>query len=177
MGLSEADFQPRDDILLRMQEAWERGEHLAPPPEGRPGLDPGLDDRVRRVLERLGEPDPGQGPPTVPQEPAPEAAPGGETVSEVVNELTALGYGDDLRFADGVLSCRRCGDTHRSEDADVEHVRRFEGQSDPGDEAIVLALRCPHCGAGGILVSPYGPDADPSLAEAFTYLAARAGHG
>lgn len=176
-GLTRDDFVPKDDILIRMQEAWQRGEPLDPADGEGPTVSPELDEKLQRVLARLADAPPGEGEPTMPQDPAPEAAPGGETVSEAVNELAAMGYGDDLRFDDGVLRCSRCGETHPSQDADVEQVRRFEGQSDPADEAIVLALRCPHCGAGGVLVSPYGPDADPSLAEAFTYLASRAGHG
>lgn len=175
-GFTEADFQPRDDILHRMQEAWARGEHLAPPPDGGLALDPGLDDRMRRVLERLEGTDPGQGLTSMPEEPAPVAAPSAGTLTEGVAELAALGYGEDLRFDGGVLSCRRCGETHPTDAAEVDQVRRYEGQSDPGDEAILIGLRCPHCGAQGSIVSSYGPDADPALAEAFTYLAGRARH-
>ncbi|MGC1513560.1 MAG: hypothetical protein WA797_11660 [Acidimicrobiales bacterium] len=40
---------------------------------------------------------------------------------------------------------------------------RFEGDSDPGDEAIVLGIECPACNRRGIIVSAYGPDADPHL--------------
>jgi hypothetical protein len=176
-GLTEADFQPRDDILVRMQEAWERGEHLTSPTSAAPEADPALDDRVRRVLARLEGDEAGQGPASMPEEPAPVAAPSAGTLTEGVAELAALGYGEDLRFEGGALVCRRCGEAHGTDAADVEQVRRYEGQSDPGDEAILLGLRCPHCGAQGSIVSSYGPDADPALAEAFTYLAGRAGHG
>jgi hypothetical protein len=176
-GLTEADFQPRDDILIRMQEAWERGEHLGPPPDGGTGLDPEADERVRRLLARLEGDDPGQGSGSMPEEPAPTAPPSAGTLTEGTVELAELGYGEDLRFADGVLFCRRCEQTHDADAAEVEQVRRYEGQSDPGDEAILLGLRCPHCGAKGSIVSTYGPDADPALAEAFTYLASRARHG
>lgn len=176
VGLTEESFQPADDILTRMHEAWARGDELHPeevPPA--PLLDPALEEKTHRVLARLQGVVPGQGDPTMPQEPAPEAAPSGETLSDVVNDLTAA-YGDDLRFDGGELHCAQCGQTHDTKAAEVEQVRRFEGPSDPADEAIVLGLRCPHCGAGGVLVSAYGPDADPSLAEAFTYLASRARH-
>ena len=44
-------------------------------------------------------------------------------------------------------------------------VYRFEGPSDPDEEAVVFALRCPVCGAGGTLVSGYGPSADPELTD------------
>jgi len=44
-------------------------------------------------------------------------------------------------------------------------VYRFEGPSDPDEEAVVYALRCPRCGAQGALVSTYGAGADPALAD------------
>lgn len=111
-----------------------------------------------------------------PEPPAPHAAPGAGTVTEALQELAAEGYGDDLRLHGTVLECRACGDTHPTTDAEVERVRRFEGQSDPGDEMLVLGLRCPHCGAKGSLAAAFGIDADPELAEAFVYLASRARH-
>jgi hypothetical protein len=180
-GLREEDFAPSDPILTRMHEAWERGEEFDPE-----AVEPALDgveppseieEKASRVLARLEGAPPGEEKGAMPQDPAPEAAPGGETVSEAMAELAAMGYGDDLRLDGDGLHCAQCGEVHDTKEADVEHVRRFEGQSDPADEAIVLALRCPRCGAGGVLVSSYGPDADPALAEAFTYLASRAGHG
>jgi len=71
-----------------------------------------------------------------------------DTVSEAVAFLVGQGYGQDLEL-DGV-------------DLDavvVEHTFRFEGPSDPADEAIVLGLRTPD-GHRGVVVSAYGPDAN-----------------
>jgi hypothetical protein len=47
----------------------------------------------------------------------------------------------------------------------VRFVFRFEGVSDPGDEAIVLGVECPQCGDRGIIVSAFGVDADDQLRE------------
>lgn len=110
------------------------------------------------------------------EEPAPEAAPSAGTVTEALADLAAEGYGDDLRLDGTVVHCKVCGETHPANSAEVDRMLRFEGQSDPGDEMIVIGLRCPHCGAKGSLASAFGPDADPDLAEAFTYLAERARH-
>ena len=99
-----------------------------------------------------------------------------DTVTEAVTLLTRDGYDAEFRFDGGSVRCDCCGSVHPTTDADVERVYRFEGASDPGDEAIVLGLRCPRCGARGSVVSAFGPDADPALAEAFTYLAAKARH-
>ena len=52
---------------------------------------------------------------------------------------------------------------HALEEAVVDYQFRFEGDSDPGDEAIVLGISC----AGvqrGVLVSGFGPSADPEHA-------------
>ena len=104
-----------------------------------------------------------------------------DTVTDAVALLARDGYDADFRFdsgpnADNTVRCSRCGTLHATDDAEVDRVYRFEGASDPGDEAIVLGLRCPRCGARGTVVSAFGPDADPALAEAFTYLAAKARH-
>jgi hypothetical protein len=98
------------------------------------------------------------------------------TVTEALAELAADGYGDDLRLDGLTLHCNVCGRTHPADAAEVERVLRFEGPSDPGDEMMVLGLRCPHCGAKGSLATAFGIDADPDLAQAFVYLADRARH-
>ena len=45
----------------------------------------------------------------------------------------------------------------------MQHTFRFEGDTDPGDEAIVLGVECPECGIRGIIVSSYGPEASPEF--------------
>jgi hypothetical protein len=169
VGLTEADFLPADDILHRMQVAWQQGVSLdeleaierGSTPAGTTDHPPDTtdDDRLERVLRHLDRP----APPT--------------TVTEAVAQLEADGYGEDLRWGEGGrLACHSCGASHATDIVEVDRVLRFEGPSDPADEAIVLALRCPACGARGALVSAFGPDADPELAEAFAYLASRARH-
>jgi len=195
VGLTERDFQPSDDILERMQQAWDLGvsldeldDVLAARPN--PDLPPvptadrlSDDDRLSRVAARLAGAPPGEADPTpgkettMPDEPAPLAAPSAGTVTEALAQLDTEGYGDDLRLDGGHVSCNTCGAVHPTESIEVDRVLRFEGPSDPADEAIVLGLRCPECGAKGSMVSAFGPDADPDLAEAFVYLASRARHG
>ena len=52
----------------------------------------------------------------------------------------------------------------------VDHRFRFEGNSDPGDEAIVLGLRYPDTEIRATLVSAFGLGADPATAEFFRQL-------
>lgn len=89
--------------------------------------------------------------------------PGGhaETVSAALAHLAQEGYTADFSSRASGLHCEVCGKAHTAEGARVEKVYRFEGASDPDDEAIVLGLRCPACGVKGVLVSGYGPSTDP----------------
>lgn len=41
----------------------------------------------------------------------------------------------------------------------VDSLSRVEGASDPGDMAAVVALTCPRCSRGSVLVLTYGPEA------------------
>ena len=179
-GLTDDDFKPADDILTRMQRAWDEGASLEVPDATEPAaeepplpepaaeeptpvlppVDPAIDARAQRILERLEA----------------ERSTSASTVTEALEEMAAEGYGDDLHLTKGKVACGSCGSRHPTKVIEVDRVLRFEGPSDPADEAIVLGLRCPRCGAKGALVSAFGPDADPELAEAFVYLASRARH-
>ncbi len=90
-----------------------------------------------------------------------EASP--STVSEATGLLARDGYTADF---DHLLSDDMPPDDgHRHDPAGlvIERQYRFEGDSNPGDEAIVLGVQCPACGARGVVVSAYGPEADPVL--------------
>jgi hypothetical protein len=84
------------------------------------------------------------------------------TVSEAVNLLLAEGYTDDLG-ARGSESQKGDDHSHDSADLLIERQFRFEGESNPDDQAIVLGVLCESCDTRGIIVSAYGPDADPAL--------------
>ncbi len=80
------------------------------------------------------------------------------TVTEAVALLREQGYTTDLGL--------RGNTPHSEHDPDqfaIEEVFRFEGDSDPGDEMIVLGVYCPDCDARGTVVSAYGHGADPAL--------------
>jgi hypothetical protein len=87
-----------------------------------------------------------------------------ETVLEAVQLLEREGYTASIDVRpEGTVHCATCSHTHPVGEALVDRVFRFEGASDPADEAIVLAVRCPHCGAKGVVVSGFGPSADPRV--------------
>jgi hypothetical protein len=88
-----------------------------------------------------------------------------ESVLDAVQQLDAAGFGGSFSLRDDGLDCGVCGKGHSASTAEVVRVYRFEGPSDPDEEAVVYALRCPVCGAGGTLVSAFGPGADPEVAD------------
>jgi hypothetical protein len=88
-----------------------------------------------------------------------------DTVTEAVELLQADGYTAEFTLSGLSNTCASCGDVHELTHGVIERQFRFEGVSDPGDEAIVLGVRCPMCDIRGVIVSAFGPDADPALAD------------
>ena len=80
-----------------------------------------------------------------------------ETLSQAVDRLTAHGYTDAFRAEPGGMRAVVAGVLYRPESLVVEEVARFEGISDPADEAIVLALHCREDGIKGTYTLPFGP--------------------
>lgn len=96
------------------------------------------------------------------------------TVLEAVQLLEREGYNTAIKvFPDGSIRCGSCAEIHLLNTALVDRVFRFEGMSDPDDEAIVLGLRCPHCDAKSTLVSAFGPNAEPAVLQQLVMLDAR----
>lgn len=96
-----------------------------------------------------------------------------ETLSQAVERLTAAGYRDEFRAEGTGLRAVETGCLHEPESLAIEEVVRFEGASDPQDEAVLFALRCETHGTRGTYVVPYGPDVDSLDAEMVRRLADR----
>lgn len=93
------------------------------------------------------------------------------TVVEEIEALRARGFTADFSVtADGKLRCDACGHTHDPSDAVIESTARFEGESNPDDQAVVFGLRCGGCGVRGVLVAAYGPTATAQEAAVVTAL-------
>jgi hypothetical protein len=96
-----------------------------------------------------------------------------ETLSEALARLADAGFRDDLVVEDGGL---RAVDGHRSyhpEDLVVAEIVRFEGDSNPDDEAIVFALSAADGTPLGTYTTPYGPSLDAADVEVITHLSAK----
>lgn len=93
-----------------------------------------------------------------------------DTLLDATARLRAIGF--DLDFsatADGGLRCLACGVDHAPEDMTIEEIVRYEGASDPDDQAILLAL-CSRCGRRGLFSAGYGPGAAAADVEALRRL-------
>jgi len=79
-----------------------------------------------------------------------------QSLADVVNRFIARGYTDDFRAEHEGLRAIKASCTHAPENLIIDDVARFEGASDPDDEAIVFALRCKVHGSKGTYVTSYG---------------------
>jgi len=94
-----------------------------------------------------------------------------ETLTDALTRLRADGYLSDFFATDhGVLTCRGCGRSMDAADVQVDHTIRFEGDTNPDDQDIVLAIEC-GCGCKGIYSAAYGPSTPPEDAAVLRKLA------
>jgi hypothetical protein len=80
------------------------------------------------------------------------------SMADVVNRLTLAGYDDVFCGEPGGIRGTKTGMLHRPEELMIVIIERFEGISNPDDEAIVLGLLCHAHGCRGTFVAPYGKD-------------------
>src|SRR5690606_38577856 len=78
------------------------------------------------------------------------------TVSEVLNVLKQRGYTVDFNLKDNCLICNNNSLEIFPDQFVVDKHYRFEGPSDPGDEAIVYAISSETHNLKGTLVNGYG---------------------
>jgi len=82
-----------------------------------------------------------------------------DTLSEAVNDLKQRGYNIDFNIEENRLVCTKTPLVLLPEEFEITEVYRFEGNTDPADEAVVYAIESKN-GQKGVLVNAYGPDAD-----------------
>ncbi len=87
------------------------------------------------------------------------------TLSEITNLLKERGYTIDFNLKQNCLECG--GNLLKIFPGEfvVDKHYRFEGPSDPGDEAIVYAISSPKYNLKGVLVNGYGISSDGITGE------------
>ncbi len=85
-----------------------------------------------------------------------------DTVSAAVNGLKERGYTQDFNLSENCIVCNQ--DKFNPEDFEITEVYRFEGNTDPADEAVVYAIES-NRGHKGVLVNGYGISAEGMSAD------------
>ncbi len=79
-------------------------------------------------------------------------------LTEILEKLKNEGYTTDFNLRDNCIICHEHGNALElhPEDFVVDRYFRFEGNSDPDDQAIVYAISSPKHNIKGVLVNGYG---------------------
>lgn len=88
------------------------------------------------------------------------------TLSQTIEALKNEGYTIDFNLSQQYLLSPLTNTTLSPDEFEIDAVFRFEGASNPDDEAVVYAISSAKYGVKGTLVNAYGPYAD----EAFSVL-------
>ena len=85
-----------------------------------------------------------------------------KTLSFCLNKLTLDGYTEDFKAGERGLLSLQHEKIYEPGQIQVNNFFRFEGASDPADNAILYAIETDD-GIKGTLVDAYGPYADPKV--------------
>ena len=84
-----------------------------------------------------------------------------DTVIAALNGLKKRGYTTDFNLAFDKLVCNETKVCLDPDEFEITEVYRFEGETNPSDEAVVYAVESKSKGMNGVLVNAYGVYADP----------------
>ena len=85
-----------------------------------------------------------------------------DTVTEAVKGLKERGFTTDFNLEENCIVCH--SDKFDVKDFDIVEFYRFEGNSDPSDQAVVYAIESVN-GMKGVLVGGYGISAEGMSAD------------
>ena len=88
-----------------------------------------------------------------------------ESLSEALGRLYSRGFTQDLRADAGRLRDVATGERHDPELLGIAEIVRFEGASDPDEQAILFALESPTGRPLGSYATAYGPAMPPEDVE------------
>lgn len=84
------------------------------------------------------------------------------TVLDAINDLRQRGFTIDFNLEENCLVCHI--DKFNPEDFEITEIYRYEGDTDPSEEAVVYGIES-NSGLKGVLVTSYGAYSE-SLSEA-----------
>ena len=87
-----------------------------------------------------------------------------DTVSEAVNGLKKRGYTIDFNLEQNGIRCDEMPQPLKPSEFEITEMYRFEGDSNPDDEAVVYAIESRQ-GKKGVLVNGFGVSANAMGSE------------
>ncbi|MEP7127349.1 MAG: phosphoribosylpyrophosphate synthetase [Chitinophagales bacterium] len=87
------------------------------------------------------------------------------TLSETLKKLKAEGYTEDFNLSGDCVHCQSGKLKIFPAEFHIDQYFRFEGQSDPGDAAILYAISSEKYKLKGVLVNGYGIYSEPLTNE------------
>lgn len=84
------------------------------------------------------------------------------TLSETINRLVGLGYTHDFNIKDDSIVCLKTDIALSPDEFQIDHIYRFEGDSDPENQSILYAISSSKFDLKGTLVNGYGTSSDES---------------
>jgi hypothetical protein len=95
---------------------------------------------------------------------APGEIPYMKTLSECINSLVKQGFSENFNVRDNKLVGDNKNESYSHDKVHITSFYRFEGTSDPADNAILYAIETDD-GKKGVLVDAYGSEADTKVTE------------
>lgn len=83
-----------------------------------------------------------------------------DTMVEAIDDLKAQGYTLDFNLTTDAVHCRKTDIRLHPDDFEIMSFYRFEGDTNPDDEAIVYAIASKDGQHKGLLIAAFGPYAD-----------------
>ena len=87
------------------------------------------------------------------------------TLSETMNELRKEGYVEDFNLQQNCIECRHGQFKLFAEEFIIDKYYRFEGASNPSDQAILYAISSNRYHLKGVLVNAFGIYSEPLTDE------------
>lgn len=84
-----------------------------------------------------------------------------DTVSTAIDTLKDRGYKTDFNLSFDKLICNETKVCLNPDEFEIIEVYRFEGESNPSDEAVVYAVQAKNGSMKGVFVNGYGVYSDP----------------
>ncbi len=83
-----------------------------------------------------------------------------DTVSTTLNSLKERGFTKDFNIAFDKIICSETNECLNPAEFEITEIYRFEGESNPSDEAVVYTIESIDGKMKGILVNAFGPYSD-----------------